>query len=445
MKSNVRSLPLLILFVCTCSSLANSQSSTCAPFGTFTLSNQTYTVQNNEWNSTATECISATEPSSFTVTQSSLSNPTNNAPGGYPSIYKGCHWGNCTVNSGLPLQVNNIGSALSNWNTTQPAAGAYDVAYDVWFNQSPSTTGQPDGAELMIWLNSRGGVQPAGSQVGQATIKGAPYTVWTARMPSWNYIAYVSNNPTTAVADLDLRAFTNDAVTRNSISPAWYLIGVEAGFEIWQGGANLATNSFSFNITSGGSTGPTISAINPTSGASGSSVTISGSRFGTSQGSSSVNFGSTAAAVSSWSDNSISASVPNLPAGSVNVTVSADGIASNAAAFTVSGAGSSNVSISLQAISPNPSHVSTATNSTVNFTNQASSFASVTLVSELTDSGGNIIASQSQPANLAPQQTLAVTLTSFPAATGSYTVVGVVKDTSGAVLEQNAVGILTVN
>jgi hypothetical protein len=338
-----------------------AQSSTCAPFGTFSLSSGSYTVQNNEWNSTATQCISATEPSSFSITQSAISNSTSGAPGSYPSIYRGCHWGNCTSNSGLPLQVSNIGSALTSWNTTQPGSGAYDVAYDIWFNQTSTTNGQPDGAELMIWLNSLGGVQPAGSPVGQVTINGSAYTVWTARMSTWNYIAYVSNTPATTVTNLDLHAFINDAVSRNSINSAWYLIDVEAGFELWQGGAGLATNSFSFSSSAG------------------------------------------------------------------------------------NGTSNSNIQISLQAISPNPSHVGTATNSMVNFTNEASTFASVTLVSELTDQAGNVIASQSQGANLAPQQTLAVTLTSFPTAVGSYNVIGVVKDASGNVLQQGTVGTLTVN
>jgi hypothetical protein len=362
MKSIVRLISIfgIALFILSSESL-HAQSSTCAPFGTFSLSSGTYTVQNNEWNSSTTQCISATEPSSFSITQSAISNPTNGAPGSYPSIYRGCHWGNCTTNSGLPLQVSNIGSALTSWNTTQPGSGAYDVAYDVWFNQTPSTNGQPDGAELMIWLNSIGGVQPAGSPIGQVTIGGASYTVWTVRISTWNYVAYVNNSPTTAVTNLDLHAFINDAVTRNSINSSWYLIDVEAGFELWQGGTGLSTNSFSFSSS----------------------------------------------------------------------------MASNPA--------TSNISISLQAISPNPSHVGTATNSTVNFTNQASSFASVTLVSELTDSTGNVIASQSQAANLAPQQTLAVTLTSFPTSVGSYNVVGVVKDTSGNVLQQSTVGTLTVN
>ena len=34
------------------------------------------------------------------------------APATYPSIFKGCHWGQCTANSGLPIQVSNLGSAV---------------------------------------------------------------------------------------------------------------------------------------------------------------------------------------------------------------------------------------------------------------------------------------------------------------------------------------------
>ena len=61
---------------------------------------------------------------------------------------------------------------------TRPNAGAYDVAYDIWFNQAPTTSGQPNGAELMIWLNHKGSIQPYGSQVGTAPIDGRSYQVW---------------------------------------------------------------------------------------------------------------------------------------------------------------------------------------------------------------------------------------------------------------------------
>jgi len=42
-----------------------------------------------------------------------------------------------------------------------------------------------------------------------------------------------------------------DAVSRGYIASSWYLISVEAGFELWHGGAGLATNSFSVNVAGG--------------------------------------------------------------------------------------------------------------------------------------------------------------------------------------------------
>ncbi|HEY2128998.1 MAG TPA: cellulose binding domain-containing protein [Streptosporangiaceae bacterium] len=52
-------------------------------------------------------------------------------------------------------------------------------------------------------------------------------------------------------------------MSRGYTKPSWYLIDVEAGFELWQGGAGLATNSFSVNI--GGATSSPTPAPTPTS------------------------------------------------------------------------------------------------------------------------------------------------------------------------------------
>jgi len=57
---------------------------------------------------------------------------------------------------------------------------------------------------------------------------------------------------TTSVTNLDLQALVADAVSRGYIQNSWYLIDVEAGFELWQGGAGLATNSFSINVANRG-------------------------------------------------------------------------------------------------------------------------------------------------------------------------------------------------
>jgi regulation of enolase protein 1 (concanavalin A-like superfamily) len=83
------------------------------------------------------------------------------------------------------------------------------------------------------------------------------------------------------------------------------------------------------------SQGPTIAGLSPASGAVGTSVTISGSNFGGTQGASIVRFNGTVATPTSWSASSIVAPVPSgATTGSVAVTVG--GVASNGAAFTVS-------------------------------------------------------------------------------------------------------------
>jgi Glycosyl hydrolase family 12/Ricin-type beta-trefoil lectin domain len=232
--------------------LCNSQS---AP-----VSGGTYIVQNNEWNSSASECITTDGNADFTVANSAI-DISGGAPGGYPSIYQGCHWGDCSSGglSSTPIQVSNLtsGKVTTSWSTTQTGSGAYDVAYDIWFNQTSTTTGQPNCMELMVWLNHNGSVQPFGSEVASnVSIGGHTYNVWEGAQSSWNTVSYSMTTGTTSVSDLDVGQLAQDAVSRGYMSSSCWLIDVEAGFELWQDGAGLATNSFSVNVN-GASSGPT--------------------------------------------------------------------------------------------------------------------------------------------------------------------------------------------
>ena len=236
------------------STLCNSQ--------TAAVAGGAYTVENNEWNSSASECVSTDGNADFTVANSAISNSTSGAPGGYPAIYKGCHWGACTSNSGLPIQVGSLtpGKVTTSWTTTQTYAGAYDVAYDIWYNQSPTTSGQPNAEEMMIWLNDNGGVEPAGSVVATNVSLGGPtYNIWEDQMSTWKDVSYVMTSGTTAVSNLDVGVLAADSVSRGYMTDSDYLIDLEAGFELWQGGAGLATDSYSVNISAGGgATGPVV-------------------------------------------------------------------------------------------------------------------------------------------------------------------------------------------
>ena len=218
-------------------------------------------MQNNEWGSSAAECITTDGGTDFTVANSSISNSTSGAPGGYPSIYQGCHWGNCS-SGGLtttPIQASNLssGKVTTSWSTTQPGgSNDYDVAYDVWFNKTSTTTGQPNCLELMVWLNHNGPVQPFGSQVAtNVSIGGHAYNVWEGAQSTWNTVSYTMTTGTTSVSNLDIGQLAQDAINRGYMPSSCWLIDVEAGFELWQGGAGLATNSFSVNVNGGGGGG----------------------------------------------------------------------------------------------------------------------------------------------------------------------------------------------
>jgi hypothetical protein len=220
-----------------------------------------YIVQNNEYDSSASECVTTDGNADFTVANSGIANATNGSPGSYPSIYQGCHWGNCSA-GGLtttPIQVSNLttGKVTTNWSTTQPGGSSdYDVAYDIWFNQTPTTSGQPNGTELMVWLNHNGPVQPFGSEVASnVSLGGHTYNIWEGTQSSWDTVTYDMTSGATSVSNLDIGTLTQDMVSRGYTKSSWYLIDVEAGFELWQGGAGLETNSFSVNIN-GSSTPP---------------------------------------------------------------------------------------------------------------------------------------------------------------------------------------------
>jgi cellulose 1,4-beta-cellobiosidase len=217
-----------------------------------------YIVQNNEYDSSASECVTTDGNADFTVANSAIDNATDGSPGAYPSIYQGCHWGNCSSGglTSTPIEVSNLttGKVTTSWSTTQPGgSSAYDVAYDIWFNQTPTTTGQPNGTEMMVWLNHNGSVQPFGSEVASnVTIGGHTYNVWEGAQSSWDTVTYDMTTASTSVSGLDVGTLTQNMVSRGYTQSSWYLIDVEAGFELWQGGAGLATNSFSVSVNGGG-------------------------------------------------------------------------------------------------------------------------------------------------------------------------------------------------
>jgi hypothetical protein len=183
--------------------------------------------------------------SNFTVTKSGAG-PGHSEPVAYPNVFLGCLWGLCTPHSGLPRRVDRVRSLVTSWSTVQRRAGRWSAGYDIWFNRKRTITGQNNGAEVMIWLNSHG-LSP--SQWPIITVDHVRWRLahWVAggrTGRTWNYIQFRRVRPTKAVRRLDVRPFIWAAEHAGLINRRWWLTSVEAGFEIWQGGVGLGTKSF---------------------------------------------------------------------------------------------------------------------------------------------------------------------------------------------------------
>jgi hypothetical protein len=210
-----------------------------------------YHLQANEFNSSAELDINSDCNTDFSVPNSQINVSTSGAPGGYPSLYKGCHWGYCTSSDPLPVTVASMagdGVVTTSASTTLPSGQTenFDDSYDIWFNPNTSTTTNSTGLELMIWMNHAGTIQPAGSLVASnVSIGGTSYDVWDHNSGAGGTVTYVADSKVTSVTNLDLGPFATDLMNRGYLPTGWYLIDVEAGFEFWTGGTGAAYNSFS--------------------------------------------------------------------------------------------------------------------------------------------------------------------------------------------------------
>jgi glycosidase len=133
-----------------------------------------------------------------------------------------------------------------------------------------------------------------------------------------------------------------------------------ASVSVWQYQVNATT--------------PEVGSIGPHVGQPGMTVTIAGDGFGSSQGS--VLFGSSAAAIQSWSNTSVVFTVPNVSNGSYNVQLkNSGGTAANTIAFTVLAAKLIPVTFTVNNANPtNPGDYIFVTGNTVELGNWGTTF-----------------------------------------------------------------------
>lgn len=202
-----------------------------------------YKVENDNYGGQA-ECVQTNGGPWFRVSKSAA---VKYEWQGFPLIWRGCSWGSCSPGSGMPRQVWQLQHPWVTWHTkTAGVGGRWSAAIDLWFSRRDSGSGPYD-AELMIWLNEQAVGSLTGAPVYALSGANWQFTGWrTAPHPwgQWNYLQFRRLGATGRVDHLALKPFIDRAVAMGKISKSWYLVAIEAGFEIVQDGTGLTTTRF---------------------------------------------------------------------------------------------------------------------------------------------------------------------------------------------------------
>ncbi|KAH7345630.1 glycoside hydrolase family 12 protein [Rhizoctonia solani] len=156
-------------------------------------------------------------------------------------------YSNVGLNSGLGKKLSAISSIPTGWYWTYSSASSNlvsNVSYDLWLS---TTSGGSSTDEIMIWLSSRGGAGPAGSQIATATVNGVSWKLFKGTVSTWTVWSFVAPSELTGY-NSDLKPFFTYLINSQGLSNSKYLTGVQAGTEPFVGSATLTTTEYSVTV-----------------------------------------------------------------------------------------------------------------------------------------------------------------------------------------------------
>jgi xyloglucan-specific endo-beta-1,4-glucanase len=173
---------------------------------------------------------------------------TTSVPLSYSAVMLGWHWSSIAPNSGLPVLLSDNRKVNCTWSYrfTQHRGIAFDIAYDLWV--APTATpnsGTTPTDEIMIWLNHLG-AGPIGMPVGTMDIAGARWTLFEGKN-NWQVHSFVRADNVNC-ATFNLMDFFNELIQKHGFDSSKYLIGIEAGPEIYVGTGELDSDYYSCDI-----------------------------------------------------------------------------------------------------------------------------------------------------------------------------------------------------
>lgn len=205
----------------------------------------TYTLYNDLWGmgsaSSGSQQTQETSASGTTVAWKT----TWNWQGGNGQVKS---YANLGMNKGLGRQLSAIKTIPTTWHWTYTSASnvVADVSYDLWLARS-SALGTANGDstyEVMIWLSTRGGAAPAGSQITTVSVAGVNWKLYKGTVSSWTVFSFVAPSEITSFS-ADLKLFFTYLINSQGVSASNYFSGAGAGTEPFTGSATLTTTSLS--------------------------------------------------------------------------------------------------------------------------------------------------------------------------------------------------------
>ncbi|MBW8805300.1 MAG: hypothetical protein JF587_15845 [Catenulisporales bacterium] len=139
-------------------------------------SNGTYTIYNDGWGSHyGYQSLWVNSPSNWGVwSQQTYTGGIES----YPNVTRGVN-----------RNINSLSYVSSSFNVSDPSAGAYETAYDIWT--------QDNANEIMIWTDVHN-VGPLGSNVGSLSLDGRNYTVYKGWNGANNVFSFVDSSRVTS-------------------------------------------------------------------------------------------------------------------------------------------------------------------------------------------------------------------------------------------------------
>ncbi len=166
----------------------------------------------------------------------------------YPQVIYGHKpWNSKSSTSVLPARIASITQLSIAYSVELSAAGAYNLAYDIWLTSANPPTPDTITHEVMIWLDQTFEAQPQVFQAGQFVAGDIAYDLYVR--PGFhpesgaNYIAFVSQKPQLSGV-VDIVEFLSYLVDHNHISADHYVASIELGNEVIEGAGELWLQHF---------------------------------------------------------------------------------------------------------------------------------------------------------------------------------------------------------